>query len=451
MLRVAPIFFGNIKSCLLNHRRAADVIWCSLPRSENGSGRPLMGSNERRSEHRGELTSVRSTLRTMQVLSRDTSELVALRHELHAHAELAGHEIQTSRIITNFVKNQSPERLISNLGGCGLAAVFEGHRPGPTVMFRADIDAVPVHEVNDFDHRSLDDGVSHKCGHDGHATIVAGLAARLSSRPPDLGRVVLLFQPAEETGRGAQSILEDQRFGSIEPDWVFALHNLPNEAFGELQITSGPFAAGSVGLILDLQGRTSHAAYPEQGRSPAMAVAQLIQEITELPESVDFRGGIGKTTVVHTRIGEAAFGTTPGEAEVMATLRSDQQESLDGLRSEVVLRAQRIADTHELELSHSWTDDFPVTMNHTEASEIVEAVARARGIANKRRDAAYPWSEDFGWFTRRFRGAMFGLGSGLEHPALHSPDYDFPDTLIPIGVAIFEGLIEALLNGAPAD
>jgi amidohydrolase len=376
----------------------------------------------------------------------EMNELVTLRRELHQHAELAGSEFETNGTIRRFLESYEPDQLVTELGGPGLAAVFEGRDDGPTVMLRADIDAVPVQEANDFTHRSRRPGVSHKCGHDGHAAILAGLAARLSQHRPVRGRAVLLFQPAEETGFGARSVLDDRRFESVEPDWVFALHNLPGETFGEIQIREGPFAAGSVGAVFRLRGSTSHAAYPEQGTSPALAVAQLIQELTALPDGMRQSDGIAMLTVIHARIGEAAFGTTPGEAEVMATLRSDQEKILDELRDGAVSMAERTAGAHGLELDSSWTDDFPVTTNHPEAVAMVEAAAEAGGVAVKWLDQAYPWSEDFGWFTRRFRGAIFGLGAGQEHPALHSPHYDFPDELIPVGIGLFEGLIERILG-----
>jgi amidohydrolase len=373
------------------------------------------------------------------VRSPELTELVALRRELHSHAELAGHENETSRIVRSFIEPFEPNELVTELGGFGLAAVFKGRDEGPSVMFRTEVDAVPVQEDNDVDYRSCRPGVSHACGHDGHTAIVAGLAAKLGRHRPRRGRVVLLFQPAEETGTGALSILEDDRFGSIAPDWIFALHNLPGETFGEIQIRNGPFAAGSVGAILGFRGTTSHAAYPEQGRSPATAVAQLIQKLAGLPVSMNAGDGIAKLTVIHARIGEAAFGTTPGEAEVMATLRSDREDILERLKGALVDQAQQIARAHGLELTRSWTDRFPVTVNHSEAVAMVEVVARNQGVDVTFRDEAYPWSEDFGCFTERIKGAIFGLGSGQEHPALHSPGYDFPDELIPIGVGLFEG------------
>jgi amidohydrolase len=378
--------------------------------------------------------------------SPETAELVALRHQLHAHPELAGEEIETNRIIRDFIETHEPHGLVKELGGTGLAAVFAGRDEGPTVMFRAEIDAVPVQEEGDVDHRSGRTGVSHTCGHDGHMAIVAGLAEYLHRHPLRRGRVVLLFQPAEETGAGALRVLEDERFETIAPDWVFALHNLPRETFGEIQIRSGPFAAGSVGAILRFQGSTSHAAYPEQGRSPAPAVAELIRDLAALPDSVNSGDVLAKLTVIHARIGEPAFGTTPGEAEVMATLRSDREDVLDHLREGVVNEAQRVAGAHGLELAHSWSDRFPVTTNDPEGVAMVEAVAGTCGVAVALRDRAFPWSEDFGWFTRRFKGVLFGVGAGSEVPALHSPEYDFPDDLIPLGLDLFEGLIERTLG-----
>ena len=378
--------------------------------------------------------------------SPDVTELVALRRELHAHAELAGEEVETSGIIRRFFEPYEPTGLVTELAGAGLAVIFEGREEGPSVMFRAEIDAVPVEEGGDADHGSRRPGVSHACGHDGHMAIVAGLAARLHRHPLHRGRVVLLFQPAEETGNGARCVLDDERFEEIAPDWIFALHNLPNEDFGVVQIRSGPFAAGSVGAVLHLRGRTSHAAYPEQGLSPAPAVAELIRDLAALPDSAQSDHEIAKLTVIHARIGESAFGTTPGEAEVMATLRSDQESTLDCLREGVLDRARQIADAHGLELTHSWTDGFPVTTNDPEAVAMVEAVADTCGTPVVLRGEAYPWSEDFGWFTRRFKGALFGLGAGKDGPALHGPRYDFPDELIPSGIGLFEGLIERILG-----
>jgi amidohydrolase len=378
--------------------------------------------------------------------TRELDELEVLRHELHEHAELAGEEVETSRIIRRFLEPFEPTQLVTEIAGTGLAVVFEGPERGPSLMVRAELDAVPIEEASDVDYRSCRSGVCHACGHDGHAAIVAGLAAELRRLGLRRGRLILLFQPAEETGAGARRVIDDPRFEAIAPDWIFALHNLPGENFGEIQIRSGAFTAGSEGMVLRLRGRTSHAAYPEQGRSPALAVADLIRDLVALPGGLESADGMAKLTVIHARIGQPAFGTTPGEAEVMATARSDREDLLDRLRRGAVERARKTADRYGLEFDASRTDRFPVTTNHPEAVAVVKRSAEAAGLAVNSQNRAYPWSEDFGWYTRRFKGALFGLGAGPEAPALHSPQYDFPDDLIPLGVSLFSGMIREILG-----
>lgn len=156
-----------------------------------------------------------------------TDSLVRLRKELHQHPEVSGKEIETSRRILSFLENYQPAELITELGTTGVMAIYKGKKAGKTVLFRCELDALPTEETNDFEHRSLNNGVSHKCGHDGHMAILCGLAAELHQNKPKSGTVVLLFQPAEEDGSGAQKVLLDPKFATIQPDYVFALHNLP--------------------------------------------------------------------------------------------------------------------------------------------------------------------------------------------------------------------------------
>ena len=152
-----------------------------------------------------------------------------LRKELHRYPDLSGQEEQTARRIEAFLEAYAPAQLIRQLGGHGLAAVYEFGDSGPGVLIRCELDALPIHEANDFEYRSQAPGVSHKCGHDGHMTMVAGLAAWLQGQQFTAGRVVLLFQPAEETGQGAAAVLEEERFQLLPIDYAFALHNIPGE------------------------------------------------------------------------------------------------------------------------------------------------------------------------------------------------------------------------------
>ena len=152
-----------------------------------------------------------------------------LRKELHQYPEVSGKEVNTAKRIKAFIEKHHPTEIIENIGGNGLAVVYEFGKQGKTIVIRCELDALPIEEKNDFEHRSTIKGVSHKCGHDGHMAIVAGLIFWLKEQLFTKGKVVLLFQPAEETGQGAYKVLQDKRFQELKADYVFALHNIPKE------------------------------------------------------------------------------------------------------------------------------------------------------------------------------------------------------------------------------
>jgi len=374
---------------------------------------------------------------------------VALRRKLHGLAETADGEKETAAFIRSFLEPFAPDEIISEIGGHGLAAVYRGKEAGPTVLVRCELDALPIPETLSLNYGSGREGTSHKCGHDGHMTMVSGLAPLLHAQAPEKGAVILLYQPAEETGQGARRVLDDTKFAALAPDYVFALHNLPGFPMGTVVLMDGTFASASKGLIVELKGATSHAAEPNKGRSPALAAAQLIQGFTAMPQTCTAMHEAALATVIHARVGERAFGTTPGEGVVMATLRTHTPETMDVLSGKCVDFAKSVAATYGLDCSIGWTEAFPATINDPACVRLVEEAARARGVATLRHDVPFGWSEDFGHFTASAKGALFGLGSGENQPALHNPTYDFPDELIATGVAVFEAILRRL-NG-PAD
>jgi amidohydrolase len=374
----------------------------------------------------------------MSLLPDEVSRITELRRALHQNPLLAGNETAAASLILNFISGCRPEETVTGLGGHGLAVVFKGEDPGPTVAFRAELDAVPVAEANRVAHSSRTAGVSHTCGHDGHAAIVAGLGLVLARRPLPRGRVVLLFQPAEETGVGAQRIIADDTFRRIAPEWIFALHNLPGHPRGQVIVGPGVFACASTGMVIQLSGVTSHAAHPEQARCPALPMAEIISELIALPRRFDF---FTLVTVVHARLGEVAFGTTPGHAEIMATLRAAGDEQMRTLLAAARNLAEEKAAPQGLALSLSYRDPFRALVNDPAAAGLICAAAREIGRDLREPAEPFRWSDDFGRFTAIAKGAMFGLGAGLTHPPLHSPTYDFPDELIPIGVELFEDIL----------
>jgi amidohydrolase len=374
------------------------------------------------------------------------TELTKLRRLLHSQPELAGREETTAQFIQTFLEKCNPDHLITDIGGLGMAAVFHGNRSGPRVLFRCELDALQIPEAIDIPHGSKNEGVSHKCGHDGHMVIMAGLAMKLRGQRPERGSAVLLFQPSEETGEGAELVLNDPKYEQIHPDYVFAMHNLPGFKFGEVVLSDGLFASASSGLEIHLRGDTSHAAEPYNGKSPALAVAQLIEGISSIPQFHTSLHESAQATIIHADLGEVAFGTSPGCGSVMATLRSHSQKTMDTLIEKSTELAIRVAAVYDLRCETAVVQPFPVTRNNSEATAVIRMSAKELGMETHELTVPFAWSEDFGHFTAKHKGALFGLGSGENQPALHHPEYDFPDELIESGVRIYEKILRSLVG-----
>ncbi len=366
------------------------------------------------------------------------------RRTLHQYPELSNQEQQTAKRVLAQFENYVPDECVSGLGGQGVAFVFNGTEAGPTTLVRCELDALPIQESNEFAHRSVHQGVSHKCGHDGHMAIVTALGEMLSDFTPKKGRVILAFQPAEETGEGAINMVNDPAFLPYKPNFAFALHNYPSLELGHVAVKAGPFNCASRGMSVRLKGKTSHAAHPENGVSPAMAMCRIIETLNELPQTLTQRSWV---TVIHASLGEIAFGTSPGDAVVMATLRSETNDAMESLVQAATDLAQQASEQYGLQWTIEWQDVFQASVNSELGAELVFKACQATDTPCHRLDEPMRWSEDFGQFTAVAKeGAMFVLGSGRTSPQLHNPDYDFPDALIPIGKALFTNLIEQV-NG----
>ncbi len=376
--------------------------------------------------------------------SLDLQDAISLRQEIHRYPEVSGEEKDTALRIKKYLEQFNPDRVVTGIGGHGLIAQWKGEQDGPSVTIRAELDGLPIQQQNDLEYTSTYENKGHLCGHDGHMMMVAVLAKLLASDKPKKGAVNLLFQPAEETGQGAAAMLEDTAFDEIKHDYLFALHNLPGYPKGEIIVKNDTFAAASKGIIIELNGRTSHAAEPENGISPAQAVAEIIQQIKVLPDTLDLLD-FSLVTIVHAKIGERAFGTTPGQAVVMATLRAYMDEDLEKLSQAARNICEAISKKHKLHCAISDTEAFSSTLNSPKCVEYIKQSAEQNNLNVHLLEEPFRWSEDFGLFTQKYNGAMFGLGSGEETPALHNPDYDFPDDIMQHGVMMFDGIIRQIV------
>lgn len=382
----------------------------------------------------------------MKSLTELLPDLVNLRKELHQNPELSGQEQKTAQLILDFFLRVKPDRIIEKIGKTGIAFIFEGKKPGKTLLFRADMDALPIEEDIEIPYISDRKSLSHKCGHDGHMAILAGLALMISVHPLRSGKIILLFQPSEETGKGAHSVLTDPKFKHIKPDYVFALHNLPGYPRNAIIIRSGTFAIASEGIQIRLKGHASHAAYPDQGISPLPAVIELLEKLQKLANLRLRYKNFVQLSITYSKIGRFGFGTIPGTAEIGLTIRAVETADLEHLRTEVDKLTDRIATRYYLEEEFRRYEPFPCTVNHPGAVEAIRNVAVRHGFPVIELEEPLRWSEDFGHFTNQFEGALFGLGAGENHSDLHTWYYDFPDEILETGIRVFYGLIQDLLN-----
>jgi amidohydrolase len=373
-------------------------------------------------------------------------QLIEFRRRLHQFPELSGYEKATSKAIADFLKSANPTKIITNIGGYGLAVIYDSGVAGPTVLLRADMDALPIQESNEFDYRSTVKGVAHLCGHDGHSTILAGVAHLIKQNPIGKGKAVLLFQPAEEVGRGAAAVIADPKFKEIKPDYAFALHNLPGIERGTIFLRENTFASASTGLITNLKGLSSHAAHPEDGNNPDKALAQMILGLNSIANKKHTFNDFTLLTVIHAKLGEVAFGTAPGNATLMATLRTYLDGDMERLKFEAEELIRSISKEFNLNNSINYTEEFPATINNSNCINQIMDAAISIDIPTQNLENPFKWSEDFGHFTQICDAAMFGVGSGIDHPQLHNENYDFPDEIIEPSTHIFYRILKTLLG-----
>lgn len=371
------------------------------------------------------------------------TDLIAFRKDLHRHPEVSQKEQRTQRRIIQFLDTLGIKG--KSIGGTGVIVKFDSGKAGKIIMLRSDHDALPIQEINDFNHKSTVDGVSHKCGHDGHTAIMCGVAEYFKSNPLAKGKLILIFQPAEENGEGAKAVLADALF-DFEPDYVFAFHNLPGYPLHQVVIKDGSFTAAAKSILIKLDGKTSHAAEPELGINPAEAISEIISMFETETQSDLNKDDFALATPVFIHMGEKSYGVSAGHGEVHYTLRTWSSEVMDAFSKRITDQVEKISQKHGLRSTISWTEAFEANKNNPEAVRFIKEAISQNKFDFAERERPFKWGEDFGLFTQKHPGAMFGIGSGEDCPALHNPDYDFPDEIIPTAIKMFTTIVEKAIN-----
>ncbi len=374
------------------------------------------------------------------------AQLTALRHSLHQHPELSGQERETAARMADELRRAGADIVLTDLGGHGVAAVFDSGTTGPTVAIRCELDGLPIKELSELPYVSTVPGRGHLCGHDGHMSMVLGVALALQEQRHAHGRVVLIFQPAEETGQGARAFRDDPQFTQLAPDYVFSLHNLPGLKLGEVELCQGPTNCASRGMRIALIGKTSHAAAPQDGVSPAGALSALIPELTRLGTVGALNADYALTTITHASLGAQTFGVAPGQAELWVTLRTVSDDRMAKLVADAEALIRQVAKSENLRAEITYEDVFEACTNDAEAVTVLAEACADQAVPCKLSDEPQRFSEDFGQFGKSAKSAMFWLGAGRDHPQLHNPDYDFSDALIPVGTGVFLAAIRQVLG-----
>jgi amidohydrolase len=362
------------------------------------------------------------------------------------YPELSGAEHNTALRIKKFIKDHAPAMDIKDLGGTGFAAVYKFGQGGQTIAFRCELDALPIKEENNFDHKSKIAGVSHKCGHDGHMAIVAGLIFWIKEQTFAKGGIVLLFQPAEETGEGAKLVVEEQRFQELGIDYIFALHNIPGAPLNQIIVLQDSFSAEVQSFSLVLRGKESLAAEPEQGINPAYALVEIVEALKMLNVGDPSNNKFAVLTPVHVGLGQKSYGISPGSGEIHYTIRTWDTQEMELLVDKIKEIVRVVCAKYFLIYSEKWFEHFPSSSNHLDCNRFVANAAHLNGFQIDKREHPFKFGEDFGWFSKSYKTSMFGLGAGTSSPALHNPDYDFPDHLIETGISMFSTVARILFE-----
>lgn len=360
---------------------------------------------------------------------------VQLRHELHQHPELSNNEAWTKKHLIKFLKEHTKLEIVDR--GSWFYAVYKSAHGKKNTAFRADFDAVPIDEYIDIPHGSKVQGVSHKCGHDGHSASLAGFALEIDRYGAD-NNVYFLFQHAEETGDGAKEAAVFITENNI--DEIYAYHNMSGIPFKAVAVKNGVSFCASKGMIIHMEGIPSHASMPEKGRNPSFAIANIINSVPEFTSPDNYKGMV-LCTVIQVAIGERAFGTSASKGELLLTIRALYEEEMNMLQKKIEELAKNEAKKYGLKVNFEYVDVFPETYNHGENVDKIRKAAKNIGYELIEMKEAIRSSEDFGYYTKSTKGAIFLIGNGEDYPAVHNNEYDFRDELIEVAADLFKEIL----------
>ena len=394
-------------------------------------------------------------MKVLDAIATQASSIAAIRRDIHAHPELCFEEIRTADLVAQKLTEWGIP-IHRGMGKTGVVGILKNGTSDRAIGLRADMDALPMQEFNQFAHASQHAGKMHACGHDGHVAMLLAAAQHLSTHKNFDGTVYLIFQPAEEGGGGAREMMRDGLFEKFPMQAVYGMHNWPGLKQGQFALSAGPVMASSNEFKITIHGKGCHAALPHNGIDPVVVACQMVQAfqtiISRNKKPVD--AGVVSVTMIHA--GEAT-NVVPDHCELQGTVRTFSIEVLDLIEQRMRDIAAHTCAAFDATCTFEFERNYPPTINHAaETAFARDVMASIVGETNLVEQEPTMGAEDFSYMLQATPGAycFIGNGDGVhremghgEGPCtLHNPNYDFNDALIPLGGTYWVKLVEAWLK-----
>ena len=381
------------------------------------------------------------------------ADMTAWRRDIHKHPETAFEEQRTSDFVAGKLAEFGLE-VHRGLAGTGVVGLLAGKQDnGRFIGLRADMDALHIHELNDFGHSSVHDGKMHACGHDGHTTMLLGAARYLAETRNFDGRLAFIFQPAEENEGGADVMIREGLFDQFPVEEVYGLHNWPGLPVGEIAMRPGPAMAAFDIFEMTVTGRGGHAAMPHQGIDPIVVAAQIVTALQTIPSRRTNPVDAVTVSVTQFHAGDT-WNVIPEEAVIRGTTRCFRKEVQDQIEADIARIAEGICASQGAKMTLSYERRYPALVNSERESEVAaEDAAKIVGGEKVTRNASpIMGSEDFAFMLNARPGCYVLLGNagadGRGGVPVHNPHYDFNDEALVIGASYWARLAETALSGA---
>lgn len=386
-------------------------------------------------------------MNTIPKLLADQQEMTRIRHDIHQHPELAFDEHRTARVVAETLESYGIE-VETGIAGTGVVGTIKKGRGNRSIGLRADLDALPIHEANTFDHASKIPGKMHACGHDGHTTMLLGAAKYLQQDANFEGTVHLIFQPAEENEGGGRAMIEAGLFEKYPVESVFGMHNIPGMPVGTFAVKSGPMMAAFDIFKVKVVGKGGHAAMPQFAVDPIIIGSKIVDAYqTIVSRFIDpQQPAVLSITQFH---GGDAFNVIPNEVEISGCTRCFSPRVQAFFEQKMDQMAQDICRAYGAKAEFSYERRYPPTVNSQAEAEVAGQVAANIVGANRVNLNPTPamGSEDFAFMLQEKPGSYIwiGNGDGEGSCSVHNPGYDFNDDVLPIGATYWVKLAETLL------